>query len=266
MLLELFSDRYFLQILFSTILIGLITGMVSVFVVSRHLSFLGEGLGHGSLLGIALAGLVGASPWLGSLLFALFASILLALADQRLRHRSDVILAVLFSLFLGLGVIVFQANHQQQVSIHEVLFGNLLLITAQDRLFLSLLTLALFLLYYLFRRPLSLFLIDEGFFKRQGFSPKLYLTALYIVIALVVVASLKVCGALLTTTLLTVPGAIAIPRSRSITQAVIASTMVGVVSVSIGILCSWTLDTPPGATTAVAAGVLFFLSAQVKKP
>jgi zinc transport system permease protein len=100
--------------------------------------------------------------------------------------------------------------------------------------------------------------------RRQGFSPQLFIIVLYVVIALVVAASLKVCGALLTTALLTVPGAIAIPRSRSIAQAVIASTTVGVAIVFLGILCSWIADTPPGATTAVAAGVLFFLSAQVK--
>lgn len=264
MLLELFSDPYFLQILFSAILIGLSTGMVSVFVVSRHLSFLGEGLGHGSLLGIALAGLLGFSPWLGALCFALFAAVMLALMDERLRHRSDIILAVLFTLFLGLGVILFQANAQPQISIQEVLFGNLLLITARDRLLLGCLCTAIILFFVFLRRPLSLFLVGEGFLRRQGFSPQLFIIVLYVVIALVVAASLKVCGALLTTALLTVPGAIAIPRSRSIAQAVIASTTVGVAIVFLGILCSWIADTPPGATTAVAAGVLFFLSAQVK--
>ena len=259
MLLSSLSDPFFLSILVAGLLIGMLTGFTSVFVVARHLSFLGEGLGHGSLLGIAIAVLVGVSPWTGAFFFSILAAIILAVLDHQTRLRSDIVLAVLFSTFLGLGVILFQQS-TSSVSIHEVLFGNLLLISAADRNFLLFLCFAIPLLGFIFRNAITLFLVDEGLLKRHGYSAKLIHVLLYVVIAIVVAASLKVCGALLTTALLTVPGAIAIPRSRSLTQAVLASSIVGVASVLMGILSSWIADTPPGATTAVAAGVLFFLS------
>ena len=261
MLLDQLLDPIFLRVLLCGCGIGLLCGIISIPVVLRSLGFLGEGLGHSSLLGIALASVLGFSPWLGALASCCVVCLLLTFYQRKFRFRADIVLAILFSAFLGVAVIVLNQSHAAgKVRFQELLFGSLLLVGNTDIITIGIVLLIVLSAAYWFSRPSLLFLVDEGLLQRQGYSAQNVHLMLYFLISLVVVASIKVCGVLLTTALLTVPGAVSLQFAKNIKQAVQLSAFVGVATVFLGILFSWVFDTPPGATIVVSGSFLFLVS------
>jgi len=96
--------------------------------------------------------------------------------------------------------------------------------------------------------------------EAEGISAQIVEMMFLLLIAAVIAIAIKIVGVLLITSLLIIPAAAA--RRISITpgQMMIASSVVGVVSVILGLLGSLNLDTPSGPSIVVAAVFCFLLS------
>ncbi|MGB4135938.1 MAG: metal ABC transporter permease, partial [Microbacterium sp.] len=82
--------------------LGLVGGLVGVFVMQRDLAFAVHGISELSFAGAAAALLFGGSVVLGSLGGALVAAILIGLLGSRARERNSIV-GVLMPFGLGLG-------------------------------------------------------------------------------------------------------------------------------------------------------------------
>ena len=85
-------------------LLGLIGGLIGVFVVMRDLSFAVHGISELSFAGAAFALLIGADVVIGSVAGFLVAALLFGLLGVKARERSSII-GVLMPFGLGLGVL-----------------------------------------------------------------------------------------------------------------------------------------------------------------
>lgn len=80
---------------------------------------------------------------------------------------------------------------------------------------------------------------------------------LVLLIALTIAVSMKIVGVLLITSLLIIPSAAARRLARSPEQMAYVASFIGAVSVVIGLLAAFYLDTPPGPTIVVVATFIF---------
>lgn len=256
-MIELFSYPFMVRALEAAILVGAVCGFVGAFVVMKRLAFMSEGIGHASVLGVALGILFGVSPLPAMAIFGVVFALILAVVTSRGSIATDTAIGVLFSTSLALGVLVLSHRQIYQGDLTKLFFGDLLTISSTEIELIAALSILVIGSLVLFFRPFSILIFDEQYAKRAGIQTDLMTVFLYIIIALTIVASIKLVGALLVTSLLVVPASIILPRVGSLAKLACFSTLLGVAIASSGIILSYLLNTPPGATIVVCAGLLF---------
>lgn len=263
---EFFQQPFMVRALISSVLIGALCGLVGAFVVLKRLSFLSEGVGHASVLGIAVGLLIGVSPLSACFVFAILFAVLLAGVTRSGRIGEDAAIGVLFSTSLALGVLLLSKRPMNQGDLTRLFFGDLLTITSLDVLVTAVMAACIAVLIAVFFRPLSILIFDEQYAARLGIPVRLATMFLYAVVSITIVASIRLVGALLVTSLLVVPASLCLRRSQSLPRLAGASTALGVAICTAGIVLSYFLDTPPGATIVVCAGALFGLQTVTSLP
>src|SRR5512139_1616568 len=109
--------------------VGVVCGVLGFFVVLRRLAFIGVGLSHSALGGVALGLLLGVSPLLTGGAFAGSVAVAIALTGQRSGLGRDTVIGVFFSGALALGVVLASLEHGAQQELFGYLFGNVLAVT-----------------------------------------------------------------------------------------------------------------------------------------
>ncbi len=95
--------------LYAGALLGLIGGLVGVFIVARDLPFAVHGIAELSFAGAAFALLVGVNVVLGSLVGSVLAAVLFGVLGNRAREHNSAI-GVLMPFGLGLGVLFLRST------------------------------------------------------------------------------------------------------------------------------------------------------------
>ncbi len=172
---------------------------------------------------------------------------------------SDTILGVLAHVALAIGIIVISFN-KIKIDLHAILFGDILTVSSND-IWGMYIGVFLAIILILFNwSSLLLVTVDEDLAKAEGINPLYMNLLLTSVLTIVVALSLQVIGLLLITAMLIIPAATARRLVNSPEIMVVASTLIGIFSVIIGIFISYETDVPSGPSIIVVSAVLFFIS------
>ncbi len=258
-MIEAVSLPFMQRALLAGVLVGIMTSYLGVFVVQRRLSFLGSGLAHAALGGVALGIFLGLEPLAIAVPFTVVIALGIGWLQSRTAIAGDTAIGVLFSLSVALGVILLALKGSYTSSAFTYLFGSVLAVGPADleaAAVLFILVLASLLIwgrwaYATFDRDLAM--ADRVRVERddQIFSA---------LVAAVVVVALKVVGLLLVAAVLVIPAASARLLSRTLFQMTLISVTLGVLGMLGGILLAYQLDIPSGATVIVVEGGIFVLS------
>lgn len=251
---------FLLYALLAGLALALVAGPLGVFVVWRRMAYFGDTLSHSALFGIALGLLLDIHLGLAVMLGALLLALALVALQQRQPLASDTILGILAHSTLSLGLVTLSFMDSVRVDLMGYLFGDLLAVTTTDLawiLFGSALVLAGLLWLW---RPLLAVTVHEELAQVEGLPVAGLRLALMVLMALVIGVAMKIVGVLLITSLLIIPAATAQRHARSPEQTVLLATLLGMLSVCLGLLMSWFLDTPAGPSIVVCAAALFLLS------
>ncbi len=261
-----FLEYGFLQrALLAGVLAAVSCGLLSPFIVLRRMAFIGHGLSHAAFGGAALALLVGMNLSLGAALFAGLLAVVLAIWTRRGELTEDSAIGILLAASMAIGVIALAMRKRYTQDVMSYLFGNILAVLPGDLLMSVIaasLTIGCALFFF---RPLASATFHEDLAKIEGVPVERMRMILFLLIALNVVAAMKLVGAILVSALLVVPGAMALFVSRRLIGVQIASLAIGVIAVLLGLAVSYALDLPSGAVialilflgTAVARGGAF---------
>ena len=253
------TDPFILRGILAGIAVALISGLVGCFVVWRRMSYYGESIAHSSLLGVGFAILMGVSINLGIVFTCLLFGILFLWLQHSKVLSSDTLLGVLAHLALALGIIVISLN-KIKIDIHAFLFGDILTVSSSDLwgMYLGVL-IAVFLICYNWS-SLLLVTIDEDLAKAEGVNT-LNINLLFTCILTIVVAiSIQIIGLLLITAMLIIPAAASRRLANSPETMALVATLIGIVSVILGIMLSVEIDAPSGPSIVLVSAILFFLS------
>src|SRR3954467_6658795 len=92
--------------LVEVLLLGLLAGVVGVYVVLRRLAFVGDALTHTVFPGVVVAALLGSSVAVGALVAGVLTAVLFTLLSARNRVTEDAVLAILLTSFFSVGVVL----------------------------------------------------------------------------------------------------------------------------------------------------------------
>ena len=221
--------------IFAGAVLGIVGGLIGVFVMQRDMAFAVHGISELSFAGAAIALLFGVNVVAGSLVGSLIAAVLIGVLGARARDRNSII-AVLMPFGLGLGILALalypgrSANKfglltGQIVSVDDPQLGSLLVIGA-------IVLVALLLMW----RPLTFDSLDADVAAARGIPTRFVALAFMVLLGLAVAVSVQIVGALLVLSLLVTPAAAAMRISSSPLGVPIISVVFALVSVVGGIL------------------------------
>jgi zinc/manganese transport system permease protein len=221
--------------LIAGLLLGIMGGLIGVFVMTRDMSFAVHGISELSFAGAAIALLVGVNVALGATIGSIVAAIIIAIMGTRAKDRNSII-AVLMPFGLGIGILALALYEGRAANKFGLLTGQIIAVDDPQVIWLIATALVVVIALLIVWRPLSFASLDPEVAEARGVPTKALGIVFMLLLALAVAASLQIVGALLVLTLLVTPAAAALRLTASPLWVPILSMVFAVVAVVGGIL------------------------------
>lgn len=215
--------------------LGLVGGLVGVFVMQRDLAFAVHGISELSFAGAAAALLLSIDVMLGAVLGSVVAAVVIGLLGTRARDRNSII-GVLMPFGLGLGVLFLALYPGRAANKFGLLTGQIVAVDS-TRLSLFLVIAAVVVAGLLVMwRPLTFASVDPDVAAARGVPTRALGIGFMLLLGLAVALAVQVVGALLVLSLLITPAAAATRVSASPVMVPVLSVVFAVTSAVGGIL------------------------------
>ena len=225
----------FMRLAFAVgIVVGVLAPTVGFFLVERRQSLVGDGLGHVAFAGVAAGYLLGISPVLTALCFAVVGAFAIEWLRSRGGTSGDQALALVFYTGIALGIVLISSANRFDVGLFQFLFGSILTVTPGDLwvvLVLGGLALAAVALLY---RGLVAVVLDEEGSRVAGAPVALLNTVVAVLAALTVGISMRIVGILLIAALMVLPVIAAQRVAWSLRSTLALSAAIGLLAVLVG--------------------------------
>lgn len=246
--------------LLAAVIIGLVAPAIGVFLVQRRLALLGDGMGHVALTGVGLAFLTGSAPVPTALVVVVLGAVGIEALRGRSRSAGDVILALVFYGGIAGGVVLtYLAGNRAASSLNQYLFGAITTVSATDLLWLTGAAVALLAVLTVFGREMFAVAFDPEVARTQGIHDGFISAMITILAAITVVIGMRTVGLLLVSAIMIVPIAAAQQVTRSFRGTGGVGMGIGLVSAVGGVIASYYLDVPSGATIVLLTLTLFVI-------
>ncbi|QQE66228.1 hypothetical protein GFS31_29260 [Leptolyngbya sp. BL0902] len=247
------------------VMVGIICSVVGSYLMVQRLALLGDAISHSVLPGLALAFWLGVNIFAGAFIAGVISTVLIAWIHRRSPIKEDAAMGIVFSAFFALGItLITTIQKDNKIDLNHFLFGNILGVTPGDVRDTAIIAALVLLAVALFYKELLFYSFDPLGAQASGLPVGRLNLGLMVLIALTVVASMKVVGVILVLALLITPGATAyllVPRMH---QVMALGAGIGVISSLSGMYLSYYFNLPSGpAIVLVASGffvLAFFLS------
>lgn len=271
LLVEPFESPFMARALVEALLLGVVGAVVSVFVVLRRLAFVSDALTHTVFPGVVIGYLVAETDGIvwGALAFAVLSAVLLTLLAVNARVTEDATLAILLTGFFAVGVILVSRRSSYTADLTAFLFGRILTVDRQQIILTAVIGAVVLLTLALLGKELVLRAFDPDGAAARGYRVLALDLALNLVVALVVVASVRAVGTVLVIALLVVPGAAARLLSDRLAVIVVLAAAIGALGGWLGLAASYEasvnhgLRLASGATVVLALVALYAVAAAV---
>ena len=261
LVLDPFSAPYMQRALVEVLLLGVVAGVCSVFVLLRRLAFASDALTHTIFPGAAIAFAIGASLFAGALVAGVLSAVALTVATRVLRTDDDAVLGVLLGSFFAVGVIVVSRSSSYTADLSALLFGRILAVDGNEILVTAVVAAVVLGALALFGKELVLRAFDPVGATALGYRPVLLDLLLNVAIALVVVAAVKAVGTVLVIALLVTPAATARLVCSRVGPMIWVSTGLCLLCGWAGLVLSYDLSLNHGLRIASGASVVVVLTA-----
>ena len=215
---------------------------------------------RGMKMKLAIAVALGFTPLYFSIPVVILAAFFLLRLATNPRWNSDAAIAVMSASALAVGIIVISRTSGMTTDVDNYMFGSVLAMTWADVALSAVLSLAVLALFVLFYHKLFAVTFDESFSRATGLRVDWYNTLLAILTALTIVLGMRMMGAMLISSLVIFPALTAMRLFKSFRGVVVCAAVTSVCCFCAGLMASWTLSTPVGASVVAANLALFLLS------
>jgi len=266
---SIFEHTFMIRGLLAAIILGPLLGAMGTVVITKKLSFFTQTIGNAAMSGVAIGLLFGEpvdGTYAGLYGFCLIVALLMTFVKNRSRLTNDTIIGVVLAQVLGIGIIMMIVV-TSQFNIHQVegiLFGSLITLNDTDLITLAVSSCIVAVLFAYNYNRVMLGGFNPILAKARGLSPVVLEYIFVTLMTVVVVASLKLIGALLVLVLVVVPAAAAQNIVSNLRQFVWVSVIFSTVSTALGLLLSGFLPVPSGAVIVLVSSVLFYGSLMLK--
>ena len=194
---EFINYTFMKNALIAIILVSPIFAILGTMIVNNKMAFFSDALGHSAICGIAIGTILGISNVNISMIFAL----LLNWVKNKTTYGADTIISVFSSIAIALGLaILAQSGNFNKYS--SYLVGDILSITNVEILYVFLTFVTVMIFWYFTFNKLNVISINTSLAKSRGINIKLIDNIFVILIAIIVMISIRWIGILLINSLI----------------------------------------------------------------
>lgn len=249
----------------ATILIGLLFGFLGSMVVNNKLAFFSEALGHSALTGIGIGVILGVSDTIYSMIFfAMIMAVCIWLIERRKTISTDTVIGVFSSTAVALGLVLLSKGGNFN-KYSNYLIGDILSITENEIILLAITFVVTLVVWSILFNKLVLSGVNASIAKSRRVNADVLKLVFILILAVVVMISIKWVGILIINSLLILPAATARNISKNIRQYTVLSVVFSLVSCLIGLIGSYYMETAAGASIVMVSAVFFAISLFVSK-
>ena len=215
--------------------LGLVGGLIGVFVMQRDMAFAVHGISELSFAGAAAALLVGVDVVTGSIVGSLIAAALIGVLGAKARDRNSII-GVLMPFGLGLGILFLSLYNGRSANRFSLLTGQIVSVQNAQLGWLIVICAFVLVALLLIWRPLAFDSLDPQSAAARGVPTVAVSLGFMLLLGLVVAVAVHIIGALLVMSLVVTPAAAAARITSGTIALPLLSAAFGLVSAVGGIL------------------------------
>lgn len=258
-LLEPFNYQYMVNAIFVSALVGGVCAFLSVYLMLKGWSLIGDALSHAIVPGVAGAYMLGLPFAVGAFFSGGLAATIMLFLHQHSKLKEDAIIGLIFTSFFGLGLFMVSLN-PTSVNIQTIVLGNILAITPYDTLQLLLISGITLLVLSAKWKDFMVLFFDEQHAKSIGVNTTLLKVIFFTLLSASTVAALQTVGAFLVIAMVVIPGATAYLLSDRFSRVIVISISIGTLTSLVGAYSSYFIDGATGAVIVLLQVLVFSLS------
>ncbi len=259
-IIDLFSHGFIQRALIAGSFIAILCSTLGVFLVLRRLSLIGDGLAHVAFGSVAIGLLLRVYPVYVAIPVVMLSSLGILKLIEKARLYGDAAIGIVSSLGIAIGILLASAAGGFNVDLFSYLFGNILAISNVEVVTSIILSVMLILIILLFYQELFSITFDEESAKASGVKTKTINTILVLLTSLTVVLAMRIVGIMLISALLIIPSVTALQMAKGFKITMVIASIVGVLSVILGIFISFVINLPTGATIVILNFIFFAIA------
>jgi zinc transport system permease protein len=244
-------------------LISLCSSLFGVTLVLKRFSFIGDGLSHvafGALSVASVFNLTNDMPLV--LLITVICAVLLLRTGKNSRVKGDAAIAMISVSALAFGYLIvsrFSTSANLSGDVCSTLFGSTSILTLSRKevllsVILSIMVIGSFIIFY---NRIFAVTFDEDFLKAIGISSERYNLLIAIIIAVIIVLSIKLVGSLLISALVIFPAISAMFLYSSFRSVTLCSAFISIFCAVLGMIIAILAGTPVGSTIVAVNAICF---------
>lgn len=241
-------------------IVALVCGVMGAYVVLKGLAFIGDAVSHAAFPGLVIAFMLGLPLYLGGSVAAIATALAIAWVSRRGGLRFDTAVGVLFAGMFALGILLFTTIEGYAGDLLGYLVGNVLFITAEDLVQLSVLAVIVLAVVLVLRKELLYATFDPLGAQASGLPVARLEYLLLGLLGVTIVVSIQAVGIILVVAMLVTPAATAQLLVVRFSRLMGLAAVIGVVSAVVGLYLSYYLNVASGAAIVLVETMAFALA------
>lgn len=251
--------------LYAILIITPLFGVIGTVIVNNKMAFFSDALGHSALTGIAVGALLGVTnPTISMIIFGIvFALLLNKIKDLKITSR-DTIISVFSSTALAFGLVILSKNGNFS-EFSNYLIGDILNIVPTEIFSLIIIAVLVILFWFLFFNKMFSISLNASLAKSKNVNVKLVENLFIVLVALIVMISIRWVGILIINSLLILPAAASRNIARNMKEYHLYSIIFALFSGIAGLVISYFERIATGPTIVIVASLIFFITYFIRK-
>lgn len=253
-------EGYMLRGIIVAVIIGVVGGVIGVFVLLRGMVFLGEAIAHSAFAGAALGILIAVDPLITVIIFGVIAAVGVGYVNEKKVMKDEVIIGVVFTFFMALAILFIGLMKTYSTNVTSILFGDILTVSKENFIILVFLSIAVLMIIFALKKELYMVTFNVEMAEIAGIPVRTLNYIFLVAVALTIDVSLKAIGAILVFAMIVTPAAAAYQWTFKLNKMMLLSSLFGTLSAIFGLFFSFLFNLPSGSTIVAIATLIFVVS------
>lgn len=256
---DLMQYGFLQKALFTSIMVGVISGVIGSFIILRGMALMGDAISHAVLPGVAISFMLGINYFYGAVLIGVLAALMIGGVTQNSRIKNDSSIGIIFTAFFALGIILI-TKAQTATDLTQILFGNVLSVRSSDMWMTLIIGAVVLVVVVMFYKELLVSSFDETMAKAYGLPTRAIHYLIMVLLTLVTVASLQTVGVVLVVAMLITPASTAYLLTNKLWIMIVLAAAIGAFSSVAGLYFSFIYNLSSGSVIVLVATFIFGLA------